>query len=219
MPPSSAPSASGRPAANSYDDPRMITGAISYDKAIQAALSDTGVKGLKEVYDYTFYDSVTLATATSQRSTLFQAIGTDPQTSNFQGTGYMPSGQAFLITGLRVAFQIGTTLADTIALMKGVSLELTLESSKKYCQGLLQQFPAGIGATCESFSGITTPTAGLSLGNNGIPALANAYRFKRPVVLHSQQPFQVVLQSYSPTLANTTRMFVYLDGVAVRNVI
>ncbi len=217
MPPSMAPSAQ-RTAFNP-DDPRNITGAISYDKAVQAALSDTGVKGLKEVLDYSFYDSVTIATGATTRSTLFSTIGTDVATSNFVGSGLMPSGQAFLITGLRALFQIGTTFADTIALMKGVSLELTLESSKKYVQGLLQQFPAGLGATCESFSGITTPTAGLSAGNNGAPVIQNRYTFKRPVVLHSQQPFQVVLQALAPTLTNTTRVFVYLDGVYVRNVI
>ncbi len=213
MPPSAAPRNMNP------DAVQNITGAISYDKAVQAALTDTGVKGLKEVLDFTFYDSTTFATGATNKATLFAAASTDVATSNFVGQGQMPSGQAFLVTGLRSFFQTGTTVADCLALMRGISLEFVLESSKKYCQGLLQQFPAGMGATIESFSGITTPTAGVSIGNNGVPVIANSYRFKRPVVLHSQQPFQVNMTALAPTLANTTRVFVYLDGVYVRNVL
>ncbi len=206
-------------APRNLDDPRNITGAISYDKAVNAALSDTGVKGLKEVLDYEFYDSVTIASAATTTSKLFATASTDLAISNFVGQGQMPSGQALLVQYLRVAFAPACTVADAQALSIGVAVQFVLENSKKYAEGLARQFPAGVGVTVESFSGITTPTAGASLGNNGVAALNNVYRFRRPVVLHSQQPFFISLQALAPTLAATTRVMVYIGGVYVRNVL
>jgi len=212
MPPSARPN-------NNLDDPRNITGAISYDKAINAALSDTGVKGLKEVLDFEFYDSTTVANGASTTTNLFAAASTDIATSNFIGAGVMPTGQALLIQTMRVVFAPSCTVADMQALQLGVSLSLVLENSKKYAEGLAMQFPCGYGPGVQSFSGITTPTAGASMGTNGLPAINNVFRFRRPVTLHAQQPFKVALTRLAPTMAATTRVFVFLGGVYVRNVL
>ncbi len=211
MPPSMAP--------RNLDDPRNITGAISYDKAVNAALSDTGVKGLKEVLDYEFYDSASFGTGATTTSKLFAAASTDLAVSNFIGAGQMPSGQALLVQTLRVSFAPNTSPADCQALQIGIAVQFVLENSKKYAEGLARQFPAGVGTTIESFSGITTPTAGVAVGNNGVAALNNVYRFRRPVVLHSQQPFFISLQALAPTLSATTRVMVYIGGVYVRGVL
>lgn len=195
-------------------------GAVGYDRAVQAALLETGLPGFKEVLDFTFYDSVSLASAATGATQLFQAPTSNLANSNFYGQGSFPAGQAFLARTIRFIPQMGTAAADTLALMKGVIVQFIMENAKKYVEGLAQFFPAGIGATLENINGTTASLAtGISLGNPGVAALGNVYRFTRPVVLRTLQPFSVVLTALAPTLINTTRCFVALDGVFVRNTI
>jgi hypothetical protein len=191
-----------------------------YDNAVRAALLDTGVPGLKEVLDYTFYDSASIATGATSTSALFQSASTNIANSNFVGNGQMPSGQAFLVRSLRFIPAIGTAGADVVAAMKGFQVQFLLENSKKYFDGLAQFLPAGIGATLEYIAGTTAPlSTGISHGNAGVPVLGNIYRFTRPVVLHTLQPFTVNLIALNPTLVATTRFYVAMDGVYVRNVV
>jgi len=194
--------------------------AASFDRAVQAALLETGLPGYKEVLNYTFYDSFSLATGTTQESTLFQTPTTNLLNSNFVGQGSFPAGQAFLVQSLRFIPAQGSTLADMIALLENVTITLALENSKKYVEALAKFFPAGVGATVEQVPG-TTPalSTGLQLSNNGIAALGNTYRFARPVVLRTLQPFSVLCKCTSMTLAATRRLMVALDGVFVRNTI
>ena len=193
---------------------------IGFDPATRAALLDTGLPGLKEVLDYTFYDSASIATGVTTTFNLFQSASSSIANSNFVGAGQMPSGQAFLVKTIRFIPAIGTAGQDVINLMKGVQLRFTLENSKKYVDGLAQYFPAGIGATLENINGTTAAlSTGISLGNNGVPVLGNVYRFTRPVVLHTLQPFQIDLIALAPTLIATTRCYVAIDGVYVRNAI
>lgn len=194
--------------------------AASYDRAIQAALLETGLPGFKEILDYTFYDSVSIATTTVQNSSLFQAPTTNITNSNFYGQGSFPAGQAFLVRALRFIPEIGTTLADMIALLSNTNVTFMLENAKKYVEASAQFFPAGIGATAEQVPGTTAALAtGLQTANNGVAALGNTYRFTRPVVLRTLQPFAVNLAFASMTLAATRRVRVALDGVFVRNTI
>lgn len=194
--------------------------AASYDRAVQAALLETGLPGYKEVLDYTFYDSFSLATATTQESTLFQTPTTNLLNSNFTGQGSFPAGQAFLVRSIRFCPAVGTTLADMLALLENITITLALENSKKYVEALAKFFPAGIGATAENVPGTTAALAtGLQCANNGIAALGNTYRFTRPVVLRTLQPFSVVCKCTSMTLAATRRLYVAMDGVFVRNTI
>lgn len=203
--------------------PRQTTlpnSAIGYDKAVQAALMDTGVPGLKEVLDYTFYDSASVATGSTATNALFQSASTNIANSNFVGNGQMPSGQAFLVRTIRFIPAIGTAGADVVAAMKGFQVQFLLENSKKYCDGLAQYFPAGVGATLEYITGTTAPlSTGISHGNAGVPVLGNVYRFTRPVVLHTLQPFVVNLIGLNATLTATTRFYIAMDGVYVRNVV
>ena len=194
--------------------------AASFDRAVQAALLETGLPGYKEVLNYTFYDSFTLATGTTQESTLFQTPTTNLLNSNFVGQGSFPAGQAFLVQSIRFIPAQGSTLADMIALLENVTITLALENSKKYVEALAKFFPAGVGATVEEVPG-TTPalSTGLQLANNGIAALGNTYRFARPVVLRTLQPFSVLCKCTSMTLAATRRLMVAMDGVFVRNTI
>ena len=194
--------------------------AASFDRAVQAALLETGLPGYKEVLNYTFYDSFSLATGTTQDSTLFQAPTTNLLNSNFVGQGSFPAGQAFLVQSLRFIPAQGSTLADMIALLENVTITLALENSKKYVEALAKFFPAGVGATVEEVPGTTAAlSTGLQLSNNGIAALGNTYRFARPVVLRTLQPFSVLCKCTSMTLAATRRLMVALDGVFVRNTI
>jgi hypothetical protein len=194
--------------------------AASYDRAVQAALLETGLPGFKEVLDYTFYDSFTLATATTQESTLFQTPTTNLLNSNFTGQGSFPAGQAFLVRSLRFCPTVNCTLADMLALIENITVTLALENSKKYVEALGKFFPAGVGATTEDVPGTTAALAtGLQSANNGIAALGNTYRFTRPVVLRTLQPFSVVCKCTSMTLAATRRIYIALDGVFVRNTI
>lgn len=193
---------------------------IGFDPATRAALLDTGLPGLKEVLDYTFYDSASVATGVTTTFNLFQTASSSIANSNFVGAGQMPSGQAFLVKTIRFIPAIGTAGQDVINLMKGIQVRFTLENSKKYVDGLAQYFPAGIGATLENINGTTAAlTTGISLGNNGVPVLGNVYRFTRPVVLHTLQPFQIDLIALAPTLIATTRCYIAIDGVYVRNAI
>ena len=194
--------------------------AASFDRAVQAALLETGLPGYKEVLNYTFYDSFSLATATTQESTLFQTPTTNLLNSNFVGQGSFPAGQAFLVQSLRFIPAQGSTLADMIALLENITITLALENSKKYVEALAKFFPAGVGATVEEVPGTTPALAtGLQLANNGIAALGNTYRFARPVVLRTLQPFSVLCKCTSMTLAATRRLMVAMDGVFVRNTI
>jgi len=194
--------------------------AASFDRAVQAALLETGLPGYKEVLNYTFYDSFSLATGTTQDSTLFQAPTTNLLNSNFVGQGSFPAGQAFLVQSLRFIPAQGSTLADMIALLENITITLALENSKKYVEALAKFFPAGVGATVEEVPGTTAAlSTGLQLSNNGIAALGNTYRFARPVVLRTLQPFSVLCKCTSMTLAATRRLMVALDGVFVRNTI
>lgn len=196
---------------------QSVTG---YDQAVKAALMDTGVPGLKEVLDYTFYDSASVATGSTATNALFQSASTNIANSNFVGQGQMPSGQAFLVRTIRFIPAMGTAGADVVAAMKGFQLQFLLENSKKYYDGLAQFAPAGIGATLEYITGTTAPlSTGISHGNAGVPVLGNVYRFTRPVVLHTLQPFVVNLIGLNATLTATTRFYVALDGVYVRNVV
>jgi len=197
-----------------------VNPATGYDKAVQAALLETGLPGYKEVIDFTFYDSASIATATATPSTLFQAPTTNLANSNFYGQGSFPAGQAFLVRTLRFIPVIGTSGADTKAAMSSMVLQLILENAKKYAEGLAMLFPAGVGATFENINGTTAALAtGLSHGNPGVAALGNVYRFTRPVVLRTLQPFSVIIIPNSATLGTTTRFYVALDGVFVRNTI
>jgi len=194
--------------------------AASFDRAVQAALLETGLPGYKEVLNYTFYDSFTLATGTTQESTLFQTPTTNLLNSNFVGQGSFPAGQAFLVQSIRFIPAQGSTLADMIALLENITITLALENSKKYVEALAKFFPAGVGATVEEVPGTTPALAtGLQLANNGIAALGNTYRFARPVVLRTLQPFSVLCKCTSMTLAATRRLMVAMDGVFVRNTI
>ncbi len=194
--------------------------AASYDRAIQAALLETGLPGFKEILDYTFYDSVSIATGTTQASSLFQTPTTNITNSNFYGQGSFPAGQAFLVRALRFIPEMGTTLADMLALLSNTNVTFMLENAKKYVEGIAQLFPAGIGATVEQVPGTAAALGtGLQAANNGIAALGNTYRFTRPVVLRTLQPFVVNLGFTSMTLAATRRVRVALDGVFVRNTI
>lgn len=194
--------------------------AASYDRAVQAALIETGMPGFKEVLDYTFYDSVSVATGSTATSTLFGTPTTDLANSNFYGNGSMPAGQAFLARTLRFIPAIGTAVADVLASMRGFRLTFMIENAKKYYEGLVQFLPAGIGPTLEYVAGTAASIAtGISTANNGVPALANVYRFTRPVVLRTLQPFQMNLTALGPTLTATTRFFVAMDGVLVRNTV
>jgi len=193
---------------------------IGFDPATRAALLDTGLPGLKEVLDYTFYDSAAITNGQTTIANLFQSASNNIANSNFVGSGQMPSGQAFLAKTIRFIPAIGTAGQDVINLMKGVELRFTIENSKKYVDGLAQFFPAGIGATLENINGTTAALAtGISLGNAGVPVLGNVYRFTRPVVLHTLQPFQIDLLPIAPVLLATVRCYVALDGVYVRNAI
>lgn len=198
-----------------------VVGGQGYDKAVQAALVDTNLVGIKEVLDYTFYDSASLATGATTTSALFQNASTNINNSNFVGSqNGMPSGQAFLVRSIRFIPAIGTAGADVVALMKGVEVQFMLENSKKYADALAQFFPAGVGATLEYIPGTTAPlSTGISHGNAGIPTVQNAYKFTRPVVLHALQPFVVNVIGLNPTLTATTRVYVALDGIYVRNAI
>ncbi len=197
-----------------------VNPAAGYDRAVQAALLETGMPGYKEVLDYTFYDSASIITAATTNNALFQAPTTNLANSNFYGSGAFPAGQAFLVRTLRVIPAIGTAGADVIALMKGLSMNFLLENAKKYIEGLAQFYPAGIGATLEYIQGTAAPLAtGISHGNHGVAALGNVYRFTRPVVLRTLQPFVVNMLPLNPTLIATVRVFVALDGVFVRNTI
>lgn len=194
--------------------------AASYDRAIQAALLETGLPGFKEILDYTFYDSVSIATTTTQSSTLFQAPTTNITNSNFYGQGSFPAGQAFLVRSLRFIPEMGTTGADMIALLSNTNVTFALENAKKYVEAVAQLFPAGVGVTLEQVPGTTAALAnGLQSANNGVPALGNTYRFTRPVVLRTLQPFAIKLDFTSMTLVATRRVRVALDGVFVRNTI
>lgn len=194
--------------------------AASYDRAVQAALLETGLPGFKEVLDYTFYDSVSIATGATSTTTLFQTPTSNLANSNFYGQGSMPAGQAFLVRSFRFIPAIGTAVADTLALMRGIQLTFLLENAKKYVEGLAQFFPAGIGATLEYIAGTAASVAtGISTANNGVPALNNVYKFTRPVVLRTLQPFQINVTALNPTLVATTRCYIALDGVFVRNTI
>lgn len=200
--------------------PQKVNPATGYDKAVQAALLETGLPGYKEVIDFTFYDSASIATATATPSTLFQAPTTNLANSNFYGQGSFPAGQAFLARTLRFIPVFGTSGADMIASMKGMVLQFILENAKKYAEGLAGLFPAGVGATLENINGTTAAlSTGISHGNHGIAALGNVYRFTRPVVLRTLQPFSVIIIPNSVTLGATTRFYVALDGVFVRNTI
>lgn len=194
--------------------------AASYDKAIQAALLETGLPGFKEILDYTFYDSASIATTTTQSSSLFQTPTTNLTNSNFYGQGAFPAGQAFLARSLRFIPEMGTTGADMIALLSNTLVTFMIENAKKYVEASAQFFPAGVGVTLEQVPGTTAALAnGLQTANNGVPALGNTYRFTRPVVLRTLQPFVVKLDFTSMTLVATRRIRIALDGVFVRNTI
>lgn len=209
MPPNPTRSGMGRP------DPT-----IGFDSATRAALLDTGLPGLKEVLDYTFYDSALITNGLSTIQSLFQTPSNNILNSNFVGAGQMPSGQAFLAKTFRFVPAVGTAAADVLALMRGVQCRFTLENSKKYIDGLGQFFPAGIGATLEQIPGTTAALAnGIGLANNGVPVLGNVYRFTRPVVLHTLQPFQIDLIPQAPVLLASVRVYIVIDGVYVRNAI
>lgn len=194
--------------------------AASYDRAVQAALLETGLPGFKEVLDYTFYDSTDISTGETDSTTLFQTPTNNLATSNFYGQGSMPAGQAFLVRSLRIIPAMQTAAADVGALNRGLLVSFLLENAKKYVEGLAQFFPPGIGLTYEDVAGTVASIAvGLSTANNGVPALNNVYKFTRPVVLRTLQPFQITLRALAPTLVATTRVFVAIDGVFVRNTI
>jgi hypothetical protein len=199
----------------------QVVGGQGYDKAVQAALVDTNLVGIKEVLDYTFYDSALIATGSTATNTLFQNASTNIANSNFVGSqNGMPSGQAFLVRSIRFIPAIGTAGADVVALMKGMEVQFMLENAKKYADGLAQFFPAAIGATLEYIAGTTAPlTTGISHGNAGVPTIQNAYKFTRPVILHALQPFAVNLIGLNPTLTASVRCYIALDGIYVRNAI
>lgn len=200
--------------------PQPVNPATGYDKAVQAALLETGLPGFKEVLDFTFYDSALITTGSTTAATLFQTPTTNLQNSNFYGNGSFPAGQAFLVRSFRLVPIIASVAADVIAAMKVIVAQLTLENAKKYAEGIMATFPAGIGATLEYIPGTTQPlTTGISHANPGIAALGNTYKFTRPVVLRTLQPFQVNLLPNGVTLSASLRLYVFLDGVFVRNTI
>lgn len=202
------------------DAPQNITGAVSYDKAVLAALTDTGVEGVKEVLDYDFYDSTTVATGVTAPTNLFTAQSTDQKVGNWVGQNAMPSGQAFLIQTMSLTFAAGTSGADMVAMLSNLVVELKVENAKLYAQLLGLFIPSGYGVTLEQVNGTTAALAtGIGYANNGVTVNNNVLRFRRPVVLRSQQPFSVTLRPGGPTLGATTRVFIKLGGIYVRNVL
>lgn len=202
------------------DAPQNITGAVSYDKAVLAALTDTGVEGVKEVLDYDFYDSVAVTTGLATKQNLFTQASVDQKIGNWVGQTSMPSGQAFLIQTMALTFAPGTTGADAVALMNNLVVELKVENAKLYAQLLGLFVPGGYGVVLDQINGTTAALAtGIGYASNGVQVNNNVLKFRRPVVLRSQQPFSLSLLPGAPTLGATTRVFVKLGGIYVRNVL
>lgn len=171
----------------------------------------------KEVLDYTFFDSALIVTATADTYNLFASAGNNPLTSNWIGTSAgMPAGSAFYLKSIRVTWLPGTGALDAKNLQQFVSLLFTVDSSKKYFEAPIWNFPGGVGLQTETFA---TAATGTSVGNNGFPSLTNRYMLSRPVLLQSQLNFQVQLKANaSVTLTASTRVFVLLDGLWMRAV-
>ena len=147
-------------------------GIAAYDRAIAAALSETGITGVKEVLDYSFFDSVTIATGTAQTSQLFQTPTSNVLNSNFYGSGFFPQGQAFLVRSLRFipapAASAGPAVADLQALLVNTTVTLQVENAKKYFEGPALFLPPGVGPTLEYVAGTAASIGtGISTANNG----------------------------------------------------
>lgn len=192
----------------------------AYDQAIIAALGETGLPGAKEVIDFSFYDRKTFLTAATASQTYFATPGTDDLVSNFQGSGAMPAGQAFLVRALRVIPTPGQSLQDIVNVMTKMSIRFTVENAKLYAQGPVFNYPAGVGATVEQVPGTAAALGtGVGYGNTGVAALGNVYRFQKPVVLRPQQNFAITITPSTPTFVASQLLYVQIDGVFVRNVI
>ncbi|MEY2854678.1 MAG: hypothetical protein RL030_1810, partial [Pseudomonadota bacterium] len=182
-----------------------------------AMLGATAFPGTKEVLDYTFYDTQTFTTVTAATKSYFAAPGTAILTSNFIGSGAMPSAQAFLVNTLRIVPLPGSPIADVINMMKFLSLVFNVENARKYAEGPAFLFPAGVGAQVEAQG---TGAGNTSSGNPGMPSLGNVYRFSQPVILRPLQPFAINVTANASFTATTSPMSVTvaMDGLLVRSV-
>jgi len=189
---------------------------MNLDQALAASLTESGFPGTKEVIDFSFYDSKTFVNTVAQTQTYFETPQNNLLVGNFKGAGAFPTGQAFAVTSLRIVLPAVVTPADAIAILGGISVTVMLDNAKKYAEGLVRDFPAGVGVTMQSMaaSALTNGSA-----QNGIASLGAVKRFARPIVLRTQQPFSVTLQTAGITLGASTVIAVYLDGVFVRNVV
>jgi hypothetical protein len=135
----------------------------------------------------------------------------------------MPAGQAFRVRTIRAIIQPQAYAPDMYQLLSNASLVFTVENAKKYANAPLFCFPAGIGQTYENLTGLAapaTPATGLTRSNNGIPSLGNVYTLRRPVILHPQQPFQIVVNvAAAATFVSTVTLYIAMDGDLERNII
>lgn len=181
--------------------------------------------GVKEVIDYTFLHGQNITSATAAAYSYFNAAGTNvvPLLNNFEGTGQMPAGQAFRVRTIRAIVQPQAASADLYSLLSNASLVFTVENAKKYVNAPLFCFPAGVGQTVETYLGNAvpaTPANSIIRSNNGIPSLGNVYTLRRPIILHPQQPFQVVVNvAAAATFGSTVTLYIAMDGDLERNII
>lgn len=185
------------------------------EQALVGSINPTAFPGNKEVLNYTFYDTNSLVSATPSELVYFAAPRNTLLDGNFRGTAAFPAGQAFAVKGLRIILPPGTSVADQLVIAVGVTVTFQVDTAKRYFEGLVEDLPAGVGATAEN-EGANIGTVGFS--NNGIASLGATKRFDYPIILREQQTFSITLACASLTLAATRRIRVAMDGVFVRAV-
>lgn len=177
--------------------------------------------GTFERVSYRYYDTVTITNGLATDVVAFSAPATNPLLGNFEGGGAMPAGQMFHLQAIRVFPNPTARWDDVSALLNGGVLTFTKENSKRYAQGPLYMFPAGMGLAAELGTGLAAPAApanSATSASNGVPVLGNVYKFQT-VTLMPQQNFRIAITPGAPVLAASVTVRIILEGILDRNLI
>jgi hypothetical protein len=177
---------------------------------LQGTLAPNMPSNLKEIYRYTFWDSLSVAAANTPligQHTLFQTpVGSGTQTiftTNFHGNaGQLPSGQWFAIMGIGVKSMVDLNLSDTTGAILNNALKcqkeaieygvmtIMLGSSKMVIDHVpLNKFGAGCGYTSAGWgsSNLTEAgdaAAGWQVLNNCVPIESAMYDLQAwPIIM------------------------------------
>lgn len=176
---------------------------------------------IQERIQQPLYHGVTLPIGLLPAETVFfAAVPADTRLGNIQRPNTLPRPQMFECVGIGCQVSINTGVVDVQGITNTGVLQLTV-NQKQQLQLPLQWLPGGGGLSADQ-GGLV---GALGISSNGVPSMQNVHTFNIPVILKSEELFDVRIRwendeaaAHYTTIAATT-VWVILYGYLTRKAV